>query len=75
MPGDPNECRERARHCAEAARIANAPEERELFASLAQSWTRLAAELEEAQVFLNTMAQVEAAGSDKSQPACGAQRG
>ena len=45
-PGDPNKCREHARHCAEVARHATSPVARRHFTSLEQSWLRLAAEIE-----------------------------
>jgi hypothetical protein len=45
-PGDPNKCREHARHCAEIARHAASPVVRDHFTSLEQSWLRLAAGIE-----------------------------
>ena len=48
MPGDPKECRQHARRCAELASVATTPEAREQFLSLQQSWMRLAADLENA---------------------------
>ena len=52
MPGDPKECRQHARRCAELASIATTPEAREQFLSLEQSWMRLAADLEQAKAFI-----------------------
>jgi hypothetical protein len=52
MPGDPKECYQHARRCAELATIATTPEAREQFLSLQQSWIRLAADLENAQAFI-----------------------
>jgi hypothetical protein len=46
MPGSPTECRERAWRYAELARTAATAEARKHFASLQQSWARLAAEIE-----------------------------
>ena len=46
MPGDPKECREHARRCAELAKVATTPEAREQFLSLQMSWIRLAADLD-----------------------------
>jgi hypothetical protein len=66
MPGDPKECREHARRCAELARTAASPEAREHFTSLQKSWTRLAAEIESSLAFLETIDQI---GSERSPPA------
>ena len=53
MPGDPKECRQHARRCAELASIATTPEAREQFLSLEQSSRmRLAADLEQAKAFI-----------------------
>ena len=57
MPGDPKECREHARRCAELARTAASPQ---------KSWTRLAAEIESSLAFLETIDQI---GSERSPPA------
>ena len=46
MPGNPKECRQHARRCAELASVATTPEAREQFLSLQMSWIRLAADLE-----------------------------
>jgi hypothetical protein len=59
LPGDPNECRQHARRCAELARTASTPEAREHFANLASSWLNLAKEVEGAQAFLRTMDEIE----------------
>lgn len=59
MPGDPKECREHARRCAELARHAASPEARNHFASLQESWLRLAAELESGQSFLEFIDEIE----------------
>jgi len=53
MPGDPNRCREQARHCAEIARQTTSPEVRDHFTSLEQSWLRLAAEIESGEKLLD----------------------
>ena len=60
MPGDPKECREHARRCAELASVATTPETREQFISLQQSWMRLAADLENAQAFIATLDEIDA---------------
>ena len=52
MPGDPNECREHARNCLQLAAEAYNPEAKETFERLAQTWLRLAADLESARVLV-----------------------
>jgi hypothetical protein len=71
MPGDPKECRERARQCAELACTAETPEARSHFASLTRSWISLAAELEGAEAFINAVDRIAAsdeAASKQSAP-------
>ena len=60
MPGDPNECRKHAASCQRLAEQATTPEAREHFLRLTAQWERLAAELEGAKAFLETMAEMEA---------------
>jgi hypothetical protein len=55
MPGDPKECRQHARRCAELASIATTPEARDQFLSLQMSWIRLAADLEQAKAFIDAL--------------------
>ena len=55
MPGDPKECRQHALNCVRLAQTATTPQSREHFANLAQTWVRLADELENAQSFLNAL--------------------
>jgi hypothetical protein len=53
MPGDPKECREHAKHCLELA--SNSPPlslARTRFEELAQTWLRLAKDLEHAKALL-----------------------
>ena len=57
-PGDPNKCREHARHCAEIARHAASPVVRDNFTSLEQSWLRLAAEVESGQRLLDLIGEI-----------------
>ena len=52
MPGDPKECRQHALNCVRLAQTAATPQSREDFANLAQTWVRLAEDLERAQAFL-----------------------
>jgi len=49
MPGDPRECTQHARACMILAKEATTAQSKQLFHDLAQSWSRLAAELEDAQ--------------------------
>ena len=53
MPGNPKECREHARQCAEMATRARTPEQRELLKNLERSWLSLAADLERNQTLLD----------------------
>ena len=54
MPGDPRECREHARHCAEIAASASTPLVRENFLALAETWSRLARDLETSKALLES---------------------
>jgi hypothetical protein len=56
MPDDPVECRVHAANCRQLAAEARGSEARQTFLSLAETWDRLAAELESAQSFLKAMA-------------------
>jgi hypothetical protein len=60
MPGDPKECRQHARRCAELAIISTTPEAREQFLSLEKSWMRLAADLENAKVVIAALDEMDA---------------
>ena len=59
MPGDPKECRQHARRCAELASIATTPEARDTFLSLQMTWIRLAMELDQAGALIKAMQEVE----------------
>jgi hypothetical protein len=59
MPGDPKECRQHARRCAELASIATTPEAREQFLSLEKSWMRLAAGLDQAKAFIAALEEMD----------------
>ena len=59
MPGDPTECRQHARCCAELASIASTPEARHTFLSLQMTWIRLAMELDQAGALIKAMQEVE----------------
>ena len=45
MPGDPKECRLNAERCLRLGERARGQEARQNFAALAETWTKLAAEL------------------------------
>jgi hypothetical protein len=55
MPGDPTKCRERAMDCLLLAKEASDAQSKQMFLDLAQSWSRLAAELDDTLAFLNTL--------------------
>ncbi|MGB0056827.1 MAG: hypothetical protein WBQ20_08720 [Methyloceanibacter sp.] len=59
MPGDPKECRQHARRCAELAAVATTPEAREQFLSLQLSWIRLAADLDNAQTLIAALDEMD----------------
>jgi hypothetical protein len=47
MPGDPKECREHAKRCLELAAETSSPLAKARFEELAQTWARLATEIEQ----------------------------
>jgi len=55
MPGDPQEWRQHALTCVRLAQTSASPQAREQFASLANTWLRLASDLEQARAFLDMM--------------------
>jgi hypothetical protein len=59
MPGNPTECHNHSLHCAQLAETAATPEARRALIVLAQTWQRLAAELESDQAFLQAMSELE----------------
>lgn len=59
MPGDPKECRQRALSCMLLAKDATTEDAKRTFFTLAQSWTRLAAELDDSEAFLKTLTEVD----------------
>ena len=59
MPDDPKDCRKHAMNCMLLARQASTEESKQTFLSLSQSWTRLAAELEDAETFLKAISEIE----------------
>jgi hypothetical protein len=54
MPGDPSECREHANNCLRMASEARTRHGKETFLKLADSWLRLAAELDAAKALIDT---------------------
>jgi hypothetical protein len=59
MPGDPKECRLNAARCLMLAERASNPVKRQSLATLAETWTRLAAEFESDQALLNALCELE----------------
>ena len=59
VPNNPRESRAQAQLYAALASAAEIAEDREHFASLAEGWTRLAAEIEDALGLLNAPEQIE----------------
>jgi hypothetical protein len=59
MSGDPKECRQHAERCAELARLASTPEDRDTFLSLQMTWIRLAMELDQARALIEATQEVE----------------
>jgi len=53
MPGDPQECRRHALTCVRLAQTSASPQAKQEFASLAQTWIKLADDLERTQNFLD----------------------
>jgi hypothetical protein len=66
MRADPNECREHAERCRQMARSATTAEARASYLETAHSWEQLAAEIEGAQAFIRTMAEI--VGREPDQP-------
>jgi hypothetical protein len=52
MPGDPSDCREHAKASLRLAAEAHNPQAKQTLESLAQTWLRLAADLEAAKALL-----------------------
>jgi hypothetical protein len=59
MPGRPIKCRLQARRCARLAKSASSFEARQTCIALAETWRRLAAELESDQALLEVLSEVE----------------
>jgi hypothetical protein len=52
MPGDPKECREHAKQCLKLACETPSPLAKAQFEDLAQTWSRLATDIERTKAFL-----------------------
>ena len=59
MPGNPGQCHLNATRCLGLAKRARRPEMRDTFTALAETWTRLAAELESDEALLRTLSDLE----------------
>ena len=55
VPGDPKECRQHALNCKLLAKEATSEESKKTFLNLAQHWTRLAVELEQAEALIKAL--------------------
>jgi hypothetical protein len=59
VPGDPKECKMHAANWRTLAAQATSPAAKKTFTNLAETWDRLAAELESAQTFLKAMGAID----------------
>jgi hypothetical protein len=59
MPGDPSECREHAKNCLRMASEAPSPLAKARFENLAETWMRLATDLEHARALLEQWGKLE----------------
>jgi lipid A disaccharide synthetase len=59
MPGDSHQCRRNATRCLALAQRARKPETRRNFALMAETWEKLAAEMESDRVLLATLHEME----------------
>jgi hypothetical protein len=70
MPGDPSECRAHAKKCAEMASRATNPQHKQLLTNLAQSWTKIALDLEQSQALMEAYPPAQARnGASLERPA------
>ena len=53
MPGDPKECRDHAKTCLRMASEAKTPQAKLTFENLAQTWLRLATDLDAAKALID----------------------
>lgn len=66
MGADPEECREHAERCRQLALDATTAEARDAYLEAALAWDQLAAEIEGAQAFIKTMAEIVAQGEPEA---------
>ena len=59
MSGDPQRCRERALKYQYLANEASTPQSKQMFLDLSQTWSRLAAELDDTNTFLRSLSAME----------------
>ena len=59
MPGDPEQCRLNAVRCFKLSERAKDSTRRQSLAALAETWTKLAAELESEQALFNALSELE----------------
>ena len=59
MPGDPNQCRRYAARCLALAHRARNSERRQNFAAVAETWAKLAAEMESDQALFALLQELE----------------
>ena len=52
MPGDPSECRDHAKNCLKLAAQTSSPLAKAQFEDLAQTWSRLASDIERTRALL-----------------------
>jgi len=67
MPGDPNECRAHAKTCADMASNATNPQYKQLLTNLAESWTKIALDLEHSQALMEAYPPPPTAASASSE--------
>ena len=68
MPGDPHQCRLYAGRCLAIAKRARKPEARQVFREMAETWNRLAAEMEADQALFQAISEIELGGPDDDPP-------
>jgi len=59
MPGNPKECRQHAKNCRRLAAESRTGSGRNTFLNLADTWERLAADLENAELFIKAMEEIK----------------
>ena len=68
MPANPRRCRLYASRFFALAKNARSPEARQIFAEMAETWNRLAAEAESDQTLLQAISERELVGPDDDLP-------